>query len=76
MIINGILCILMYLGVASALFNRNGPESTSVFARGLGPLATYTGPMDKGDEVGQVLTISACLVLFGVTMAVFRAMIF
>lgn len=75
-IIISILYTLMYFGVASVLFNQNRPEQTSLFARGLGPLATYTGPMDKVTVVGQVLTIPACLGLFGVTMAIFRAMIF
>lgn len=75
-IIISILYTLMYFGVASALFNQNRPEQTSLFARGLGPLATYTGSMDKGAVIGQVLTIPACLALFGVTMAIFRAMIF
>lgn len=75
-IIISILYTLIYFGVASVLFNQNRPEQTSLFARGLGPLATYTGSMDKGAVVGQVLTIPACLALFGVTMAIFRAMIF
>lgn len=75
-IIISILYSLIYFGVASVLFNQNRPEQASLFARGLGPLATYTGSMDKGAVVGQVLTIPACLALFGVTMAIFRAMIF
>lgn len=75
-IIVSILYTLMYFGVASVLFNQNRPEQTSLFARGLGPLATYTGSMDKVAVVGQVLTIPACLALFGVTMVIFRAMIF
>ena len=75
-IIISILYTLMYFGVASVLFNQNRPNQTSLFARGLGPLATFTGPMDKAAVIGQVLTIPACLALFGVTMAIFRAMIF
>lgn len=75
-IVVSILYTLMYFGVASMLFNQNRPEQPSLFARGLGPLATYTGLMDKGAVIGQVLTIPACLALFGVTMAIFRAMIF
>ena len=75
-IIISILYTLMYFGVASMLFKQNRPEQTSLFARGLGPLATFTGPMDKAAVIGQVLTIPACLALFGVTMAIFRAMIF
>ena len=75
-IIVSILYTLMYFGVASVLFNQNRPEQTSLFERGLGPLATYTGSMDKEAVIGQVLTIPACLALFGVTMAIFRAMIF
>lgn len=71
-----ILYTLIYFGAASVLFNQNKSEQTSLFARGLGPLVTYTGLMDKGAVVGQVLTIPACLALFGVTMAIFRAMIF
>lgn len=75
-IIISILYTLMYFGVASVLFNQNRPNQTSLFARGLGPLATYTGSMDKAAVVGQVLTIPACLALFGLTMAIFRAVIF
>lgn len=75
-IIISVLYTLMYFGVASVLFNQNRPVQTSLFARGLGPLATYTGSMDKGAVVGQVLTIPACLALFGTTMAIFRAIIF
>ena len=75
-IVISVLYTLMYFGVAFVLFNQNRPAQTSLFARGLGPLATYTGPMDKGAVVGQVLTIPACLALFGITMAIFRAIIF
>lgn len=75
-IIISILYTLTYFGVASVLFNQNRPDQISLFARGLGPLATYTGPMNKGAVVGQVLTIPACLALFGVAMALFRVIIF
>lgn len=75
-IIISILYALMYFGCASILFNQNRPEQPSLFSRGLGSLATYTGPMDKGAVVGQVLTIPACLALFGVAIAIYRAMIF
>jgi len=75
-IIISILYALMYFGCASVLFNQNRPEQPSLFSRGLGSLATYTGPMDKGAVVGQVLTIPACFAVFGVTMAIFRAIIF
>lgn len=75
-IIISILYALMYFGCASVLFNQNRPKQPSLFSRGLGSLATYTGPMDKEAVVGQVLTIPACLAVFGVTMAVFRAVIF
>lgn len=75
-IIVSILYTFMYFGVASVLFNLNRPEQKSLFARGLGPLATYTGPMDKGAVVAQMMTIPACLALFGVAIAIFRAMIF
>lgn len=75
-IVISILYALLYFGVASVLFNQNRPEKTSLFARGLGPLATHTGPMDKGAVIGQVLTIPACLALFGIAMAAFRIVIF
>lgn len=75
-IIISILYTLVYFGLASVLFNQNRPDQISLFARGLGPLATYTGPMNKGAVVGQVLTIPACLALFGVAMAIFRTIIF
>lgn len=75
-IIISILYTVMYFGVASILFNLNRPEHSSLFARGLGPLATYTGPMDNSAVVGQMITIPACLALFGVAMAIFRAIIF
>ena len=75
-IIISILYTLMYFGVASVLFNQNRPEQIALFARGLGPLITYTGPMDRHAVVGQILTIPLCLALFGIVMAVYRAMIF
>jgi hypothetical protein len=75
-IIISILYALMYFGCASLLFNQNRPEQPSLFSRGVGSLATYTGPMDKGAVAGQVLTIPACLAAFGVTMGIFRALIF
>lgn len=71
-----ILYASMYFGCASILFNQNRPEQPSLFSRGLGSLATYTGPMDKGAVVGQVLTIPACMAVFGVTVAIFRVIIF
>lgn len=71
-----ILYTIMYFGVASVLFSQNKGQQLSPFARGLAPLQTYTGAMDKGAVFGQILTIPACLALFGVTMAIFRAIIF
>ena len=71
-----ILYTFMYFGLASVLFTQNRPVQASPFSRGLAPLATYTGSMEIGAVIGQVLTIPACLALFGVTMALFRAMIF
>lgn len=75
-IVISILYTMMYFGVASVLFKQNNPEQPSLFARGLAPLQTYTGPMGKSAVVGQVLTIPACLAIFGVAMAIFRSVIF
>lgn len=75
-IVVSVLYTFMYFGVASVLFNQNRPEQLSTFARGLAPLHTFTGPMDKTAVFGQILTIPFCLAFFGIVMAIFRAMIF
>lgn len=76
MIVISILYAIMYFGVGSVLFNQNRPANRSLFAKGIGPLMTNTGPMNKGPVAGQILTIPFCFALFGLSIAVFRSMIF
>lgn len=76
MIVISILYAIMYFGVGSVLFNQNRPANRSLFAKGIGPLMTNTGPMSKGSVAGQILTIPFCFALFGLSIAVFRSMIF
>ena len=47
------------------------PDQTAV----RGDLDTWTGPMSPGAVAGQILTIPVCLALFGVIIAVIRAMV-
>ena len=57
--------------MATMLFNQDRPERTSLFARDLGPLVTYTNSMIKGAVIPQVLTIPTRLALFGVKRQLF-----
>lgn len=67
---------LMYFGSAAALFGVDRPVRRSAFARGIGPLQTWTGPMDTPAVAAQVLTVPACLAFFGLAAAVIRAAVF
>lgn len=72
MIVISILYAIMYFSVAGILFTQNLPFNRSLFAKGLGPLMTNTGPMDKVAVMGQILTIPFCLAFFGVAIAILR----
>jgi hypothetical protein len=62
----------MYFGTAVILIAQKPAPRRSLFALGLGPLSTYTGPMSTAAVASQVLTIPMCLALFGVSIAVIR----
>ncbi len=66
---------LMYFGSAATLFGVARPVRRSAFARGIGPLQTWTGPMDTPAVAAQVLTVPACLAFFGLAAAIIRAAI-
>ena len=76
MIVVSIIYTVIYFGVASVLFSQNPPDKPSLFAKGIGPLMTNTGPMSNAAVKGQILTIPFCLALFGVAIAVIRSAIF
>lgn len=76
MIVISALYAVVYFGVASVLFTQNKPANPSLFAKGIGPLITSTGPMSKGSVAGQILTIPLCLALFAIAIAIYRSMIF
>jgi|GEM_PF-2026328 len=76
MIVISALYAVIYFGVASVLFSQNKPANRSLFATGIGPLMTNTGPMSKGSVVGQILTIPLCLALFAIAIAIYRSIIF
>lgn len=76
MIVISALYVVVYFGVASVLFSQNRPANRSLFAKGIGPLMTNTGPMSKGAVAGQILTIPFCLALFAIAIAIYRSMIF
>lgn len=65
----------MYFGTAGLMFGLKPPRQKSAFARGLAPLKTWTGPMDTTAVAAQVLTVPACLALFGVAVGVIRALV-
>jgi hypothetical protein len=76
MVVVSILYTLMYFGTASLLMRQNMPAQRSLFARGLGPLKTWTGPMGLSAVAAQILTIPFCFAFFGIMMVVFRVMLF
>jgi hypothetical protein len=65
----------MYFGTATLLFGLNPARQPAAFARRLAPLQTWTGPMETGAVAAQVLTVPACLALFGLAVAVIRVVI-
>lgn len=66
---------ILYFGLSGVLIGLDGhaarPDQTAV----RGDLDTWTGPMSPGAVAGQILTIPVCLALFGVIIAVIRAMV-
>ena len=60
----------MYFGTARILLGLKPATVPSVFARGMAPLQTWTGPMDLQAVAAQVLTVPACLAFFGTAIAV------
>ncbi|UVO52894.1 hypothetical protein [Sphingomonas sp. SUN039] len=67
---------VMYFGTARILVRQNPAVTPSPFARGIGPLLTWTGPMDTTTVAAQVLTVPACFALFGVALVAIRAFAF
>jgi hypothetical protein len=63
---------LIYFGTAGQMFGLRRPPRHSAFARGLGPLQTWTGPMDTRAVAAQILSVPACLAFFGVAIAIIR----
>lgn len=63
---------LIYFGTAGQMFGLRRPARRSLFARGLGPLQTWTGPMDARAVAAQILSVPACLAFFGVAIAIIR----
>jgi hypothetical protein len=62
----------MYFGTAGVLFGLKPAPQRSSFARGTGPLQTWTGPMDTPAVAAQILTVPACLAFFGIAIATIR----
>lgn len=63
----------MYFGTAGMLFGLKPAPQRSAFARGVGPLQTWTGPMDTKAVAAQILTVPACLAFFGIAIAAIRS---
>jgi hypothetical protein len=61
---------LMYFGTARILAGVRPGEGPSDFARGVRPLSTWTGPMERSAVAAQVLVVPFCLALFGTGFAV------
>lgn len=61
---------VMYFGTASLLVGQRPARRKSAFARGIGPLQTWTGPMDRTAVAAQILTVPACLAFFGIAIAI------
>jgi len=66
---------LMYFGTARILARVRPVERPSDFARGLKPLATWTGPMERSAVAAQVLVVPACLALFGTGFALLSSIL-
>ena len=65
----------MYFGSARIMLSVSPPRKSSAFARGLAPLQTWTGPMETTAVAAQLLTVPACLALFGIAVAVIRRVV-
>jgi len=65
----------MYFGTARVLANVRPGDPDGAFARGLAPLATWTGPMSRPAVAAQVLVVPACLALFGTAFAIIAAIL-
>lgn len=63
---------VMYFGTARVLLGVDPAPKPARFARGLGPLRTWTGPMSVGAVAAQILVVPGCLAFFGVAIAVIR----
>lgn len=66
---------LVYFATAHVLVALKPGARKSLFARGLAPLKTYTGPMSTIAVVGQVLVLPLCLALFGIAILIIRTAI-
>jgi hypothetical protein len=69
------LYLLVYFVTAGVLVGLNRPGRSAPFARGQGQLETGTGPMSTKAVAGQVLVIPVCIALFGVGIAIIRAIL-
>lgn len=70
-----LLYTAMYFGVARVLAAIGGPERPSPLLRRSGVLQTSSGPMDYHAVAGQILAVPFGLALFGVAIALIRAMV-
>jgi hypothetical protein len=66
---------ILYFGLSGVLIGLDGHAARPGQTPLRGDLDTWTGPMSPGAVAGQILTIPVCLALFGVIIAVIRAMV-
>jgi hypothetical protein len=66
---------ILYFGLSGVLIGLDGHGARPGQTAARGDLDTWTGPMSPGAVAGQILTIPVCLALFGVIIAVIRAIV-
>ena len=64
--------VLMFFGTVGVLGAQKGPEHASPLDRDGGLLDTWTGPMDRGSVVAQILAVPIGFAFLGVTFFLIR----
>lgn len=66
---------ILYFGLSGVLIGLDGHGAHDGRIAAGGDLDTWTGPMSPGAVAGQILTIPICLAVFGIIIAVIRAVV-
>lgn len=66
---------ILYFGLSGVLIGLDGHGARDGRIAAGSDLDTWTGPMSPGAVAGQILTIPICLAVFGIIIAVIRAVV-